>query len=76
MAIGEPKMIEKNDKLHITTDTSLIPDPAISLVLTDSFALILLRDFIFSGFPSLDPLAQVNAAYTYAEVMVERRKKL
>jgi hypothetical protein len=44
-----------------------------TLTLRDSIALMLLLDFKREGFPSPDPMAQVNAAYIYADFMAERR---
>ena len=41
----------------------------------DIFAFQLLKDFIVIGYPALDPAKQVDAAYQYAGLMVERRKQ-
>jgi len=41
--------------------------------LVDMLATLLLKDLILLGFPTPDPKQQVSLAYTYAELMFERR---
>lgn len=40
----------------------------------DSVAFMLLKDFILSGFPSADMEVQVNLAYSYADLVMKRRR--
>lgn len=49
------------------------PKPELEIV--DYLALFLLKDFIASRFPASDPMKQIDAAYTYAELMTKRRHK-
>ncbi len=51
-----------------------ITDPRDSLTPTDIMAFMLLQGFIKDGYPALDPVKQVDAAYSYAELMTKRRK--
>jgi hypothetical protein len=44
------------------------------LELRDTFAFLLLKDFIVNGFPAVDPRVQIDAAYQYADLMISRRK--
>ena len=39
----------------------------------DGIALMLLKDFIKEGYPALDPIKQVDAAYRYADAIMGRR---
>jgi hypothetical protein len=48
----------------------------LNITFCDSLALMLLRDFITLGYPSIDPRTQVDAAYQYAELMCERKEKI
>jgi hypothetical protein len=61
-----------NDKVMVLKPS--LPDPMDKVSVVDLLALLLLKDFISSGFPAIDPLKQVDAAYAYAELMSQRRK--
>lgn len=72
------KKDERQEERHELVQV-LMPDALMSkseiLTSTDMLAYLLLKDFIVSGYPAIDARKQVDAAYSYAELMAERRKK-
>jgi hypothetical protein len=70
---GRPTVAFVEDESVKETVPVNLPANAIGMV--DSLAFMLLKEFITMGYPAVDPIRQVDAAYTYAEMMADRRGK-
>lgn len=73
----EEKEEEKETKQELVRilEPTVLSEPKDLVTSTDMLAYLLLKDFIASGYPAIDPRKQVDAAYSYAELMTQRRKK-
>ncbi len=72
-------MEEKKDKEKKDTELVRVLEPSgmlpkEPLTTTDILAYMLMKDFISTGYPSIDAVKQVDAAYSYAELMTIRRR--
>ena len=61
-----------NEQGEIQTGTGTSVAAAVNIGAREAYAILLLRQFIEMGYPAIDPIKQVNAAFEYADAFITR----
>jgi len=64
-----------SEQSEIKTGTGTSVEDAANVGAREAFAVLLLRQFVEMGYPAIDPIKQVNAAFEYADAFMKRRNQ-